>query len=189
MYPFLRLAATMVRARRAPPMGLTDTATIHLRCWPWDCDMFGEMNNGRILTLFDLGRFDAGERFGLSRMLVREGWGLAVAGSSTRYRKRILPMAKVEMRTRLVGWDEGGDRPKFFYLVQEMWVGEDCACQALLRTAVTAKGRGAVPTGEVMAALRRSEPSPALPGWVAAWVEAESARPWPPVPGAGASAG
>lgn len=177
MYPFLRLAATMLRARRAAPMGLTDAATIRLRCWPWDCDMFGEMNNGRILTLFDLGRFDAGERFGLSAMLKREGWGLAVAGSSTRYRKRILPMAKVEMRTRLVGWDDPG---RFFYLVQEMWVGDACACQALLRTAVTARGRGAIPTEEVMAALGRSEPSPALPPWVAAWAEADATRPWPP---------
>lgn len=185
MYPFLRLAWTLWRARSAPPMDLMGASVTRHRCWPWDCDMFGEMNNGRVLTLFDLGRFAAGERFGLTAVLRRKGWGLAVAGGSTRYRRRILPMAPIEMRTRLVGWD-AGEAGRFFYIVQEMWVRGECAAQALLRTAVTARGRGAIPAREVLLALGHDREAPALPAWVAAWVEAEGARPWPPgaMPGA-----
>ncbi|KIT14204.1 acyl-CoA thioesterase [Jannaschia aquimarina] len=176
MYPFVRLAWQMWRNRAAPPLALTETHVSRHLCWPWDLDGFGEMNNGRVLTLMDIGRFTSGMRYGLLSMLRREGWGLAVAGSSIRYRRRILPFARIEMRTRLAGWDA-----RFFYVVQEFWIDGDCACQALLRTAVTAKGRGAVPTAEVLTALGRDDAPPVLPGWVAAWIDAEGQRPWPPV--------
>jgi acyl-CoA thioesterase FadM len=133
------------------------------------------MNNGRVLTLFDLGRFTSGSRFGLMQVLKRNKWGLAVAGSSNRYRRRILPFARIEMRTRLAGWDE-----RFFYILQEMWVNGDCACQALLRTAVTEKGRS-VTSDRVIAALGWEEDiSLDLPDWVQAWIAAEGQRPWPP---------
>ena len=174
MYPFLRLAWQMWRHRADPPLPLTGTHVSHHVCWPWDLDGFGEMNNGRVLTLFDLGRFTSGSRFGLMAVLRRNRWGLAVAGGSTRYRRRILPFARIEMRTRLAGWDA-----RFFYIVQEMWIGGECACQALLRTAVTGGGR-AVPTEKVVEALGRDEPPPELPAWVRAWIAAEAERPWPP---------
>ena len=174
MYPFVRLAWKMWRHRADPPLPLTGTHVTHHLCWPWDLDGFGEMNNGRVLTLMDIGRFTAGKRFGLLAALRRNRWGLAVAGTSIRYRRRVTPMARIEMRTRLVGWD-----PRFFYIVQEFWVRGDCAAQALLRTAVTARGR-AVPTAEVLEALDRDGPAPVLPDWVAAWISAEAERPWPP---------
>ena len=174
MYPFVRLAWQMWRHRGDPPLPLTGTHVSRHLCWPWDLDGFGEMNNGRVLTLMDLGRFTAGSRLGLMQALRANRWGLAVAGGSTRYRRRIRPFARIEMRTRLVGWDA-----RFFYIVQAFWVGGECACQALLRTAVTARGRS-VPTAEVLAALERADPAPPLPGWVAAWIDAEGRRPWPP---------
>jgi hypothetical protein len=52
MYPFLRTAADDPRrARKMPPLEPFGTHVMTLRCWPWDADMFWEMNNGRILTL------------------------------------------------------------------------------------------------------------------------------------------
>ena len=179
MYPFARLAWQMWRHRADPPLPLTGTHVSHHLCWPWDLDGFGEMNNGRVLTLMDLGRFTSGGRFGLTGALRRNRWGLAVAGTSVRYRRRITAFARIEMRTRLAGWDD-----RFFYIVQAFWIGGDCACQALLRTAVTARGRS-VPSSEVLAALGRDEEAPVLEDWVRAWIEAEGQRPWPPEPSAG----
>ena len=91
-----------------------------------------------------------------------------------RYRRRVTMFQRIEMRTRIVGWDE-----RFFYIVQSMWVAGECTSQALLRTAVVAKGRS-VPTGDVAAELNVDPVSPDLPAWVAAWIEAEGTRPWPP---------
>ena len=180
MYPFARLAWQLWRHRADPPMATTATHVSRHLCLPWDLDGFGEMNNGWVLTLMDLGRFTASQRLGLMAALRRHRWGFAVAGGSTRYRRRIRPFARIEMRTRAAGWDA-----RFFYVVQEMWVGGDCACQALLRTAVTAReprpdGGRSVPIAEVLAALGLAAAAPPLPGWIEAWIEAEAVRPWPP---------
>jgi acyl-CoA thioesterase FadM len=105
-------------------------------CLPLDADMFWEMNNGRILTFYDLGRFGLAQRIGLMRTLRDRGWGLVVAGSSVRYRARIRPFQRFELRTRLLGWDA-----RFFYSNRRCG-GADTACNhALLRTGVTEKGR------------------------------------------------
>jgi len=174
MYPFLRLLTLPLRERRQPALGLFDTHSLGLRCLPWDLDLFLEMNNGRILTLYDLGRFGLSLRTGLDAILRREGWGLVVAGSSVRYRARVLGFQRFDLRTRLLGWDD-----KFIYLEQAMWRGETCCNHALLRTGVTEKGR-LFATERVARAMGHDGPSPALPDWVEAWAAADRQRPWPP---------
>lgn len=175
MYPFIRLGWQLWLHRNAPPMGLCDLHVSHHLCLPWDLDGFLELNNGRTLTLYDLGRFTAGKRMGLIPALRDNRWGLAVAGVSVRYRRRITAFQKIEMHTRCVGWDD-----RFIYIVQAMWVNGTCTSQALLRTAVTSKA-GTVPPQQVAIAIGHDEPSPDLPDWAAAWVTAEGTRPWPPV--------
>ncbi|MGR3469133.1 MAG: acyl-CoA thioesterase [Shimia sp.] len=176
MYPFARLALILNQAKRLPAMGILDTHVSHHRCWPQDCDIFMEMNNGRILTLYEFGRFQAAVRFGLWDVLKANNWGLTVAGSSIRYRRRITPFEAFEQRTRLVTWDE-----RFYYIEQSMWkkTGE-CASHVLFRTAVVAKGR-AIPSAELVKALGIDVPSPEAPAWIANWIAAEGTRPWPPM--------
>lgn len=176
MYPFVRLALQIFRQRRAPRIAATDVHVSHHLCLPWDLDGFLELNNGRTLTLYDLGRFGAGARIGLMDVLRERRWGLAVAGCSVRYRKRVTLFQQIEMRTRCVSWDE-----RFVYIVQSMWVNGTCTSQALMRTAVTS-GAGTVPPADVLAALGWHDPAPQPPAWVSAWIEAEAQRPWPPQP-------
>ncbi|MEM8848517.1 MAG: acyl-CoA thioesterase [Pseudomonadota bacterium] len=174
MYPLIRFAHAILSNRSAPRLGVTDTHVSHHLCWPWDIDPWLELNNGRILTLYDLGRMGAGARIGLVEALRKRRWGLAVAGCSVRYRKRITAFQQIEMRTRCAGWDS-----RFIYVVQSMWVKGTCCSQALLRTAVTSSD-GTVPPSTVMAELGWTEVGPEMPDWVTAWIEAESTRPWPP---------
>jgi acyl-CoA thioesterase FadM len=174
MYPFARLILTTLRARRQPRLSLLGVHVSQHRCWPIDLDMFLEMNNGRVLTLLDLGRTGLSVRMGLTGVMTRERWGVAVAGGSTRYRKRIRPFAAFEMRTRCIGWDD-----RFVYMEQTLWLGPDCAFQGLLRTCVTDRN-GIVPTARVLAALGETAASPALPDWVLQWIAADATRPWPP---------
>ena len=84
MYPFLRMFKEMARARRMPELGLFDTHVSHHICWPWDLDPWVELNNGRTLTLYDLGRLPLGSRTGIHRHLIANRWGMTVAGSSVR---------------------------------------------------------------------------------------------------------
>ncbi len=174
MYPFPRLMFEILRQRGAPPLALGETHVSHHICWPWDLDPWMELNNGRTLTLYDLGRIPMARRMGLTGVAARNGWGMAVAGVSVRYRRRIRAFHRVQMRSRVLGWDK-----RFFYLDQSLWDGAECLNQMLLRSAVTGK-RGIVPPPEVAAAMGHASDSPALPDWVEAWIAAEAERPWPP---------
>jgi len=116
MYPFIRLAFTLLNSRRLPPMDPLDLHVSQHRCWPVDCDIFMEMNNGRILTLYEMGRFQASVRMGLWPLLKKNRWGLTVAGTSIRYRRRITPFERYETRTKIATWDE-----RFVYIEQGMY--------------------------------------------------------------------
>ena len=174
MYPIFRLLKEYLRNRSAAPLKFSGEHVSHHRCWPQDIDVFLEMNNGRILTILDLGRTGLALRTGLLRTLNSEGWGLTLAGSSVRFRRRIRPFATFRVHSRCVGWDG-----RFFYLDQSIWRGEDCAAQALLCAAVT-DSNGIVAPERVIAALGGSGPSPDLPRWIVNWIEADATRPWPP---------
>lgn len=174
MYPFLRFLKEAVKYQNAPKLGLFDTHVSHHLCWPWDLDFWAELNNGRTLTLYDLGRVPMATRMGLIGALRKHRWGITVAGSSPRYRKRIRAFDRIEMRSRVLGWDA-----RFFYIEQGMWVRGECAGHVLIRSAFTG-ATGIVPPAQVVAELGHSADSPPLPGWVRAWIDAEGQRPWPP---------
>ena len=175
MYPFGRLFISILKSSRAKPAGIDDICEINFRCMPWDLDLFMEMNNGRVLTLYDLGRFDFSIRSGLGKLLKTNNWGLVVAGSTIRYRKRVRMFDKVSMHTKMMGHDE-----RWIYIEQSMWVaGEPASSVLLLRTAITRHGK-MIPSQTVLDAMGipdwQSEPSL----WLQEWVNSEEHRPWPP---------
>ena len=174
MYPIARFAKEIFINRNAPPLGVGEAHVSHHVCWPIDIDPFFEMNNGRTLTLYDLGRMMLLYRIGAVRALRAQGWVGTIAGSSVRYRRRVRAFDRIEMKSRLVGWDE-----RFTYVEQSMWRRSECTSHALLRLAVTG-GTGIVPSADVAAAMDADPISPPLPGWIAAWAAAEAQRPWPP---------
>ncbi len=175
MYPVFRLLKEFLVFRSAPPLGLTETHVSHHICWPWDIDLFLELNNGRTLTLYDLGRIPLAKRAGLVAALRQNQWGLTVAGSSVRYRRRVRAFDRITMHSRAVCWDD-----RFIYIEQSMWVRGQATSDALFRTAITGKD-GIVPPKTVLAAMGVSpEISPEIPDWIKAWTDAESLRPWPP---------
>ncbi len=175
MYPYFRLFLEEVRARRAPVLPLTGVDTGRHTCLPWDLDPWHELNNGRALTLYDLGRVAVLRRTGLGAVLRRQGWGIAVAGASVRYRQRVKLFDRVEITTRTVTWDA-----RFLYMEQAMWKADGaCASHILLRMAVTGP-KGIVPPAQVLGQMGRGSDPPPVPDWIAAWIAAEGARPWPP---------
>ncbi|MBO9464039.1 acyl-CoA thioesterase [Tropicibacter sp. R15_0] len=175
MYPFLRMFKSMFVIRKAPKLDLFDTHVSHHMCWPWDIDFWMELNNGRTLTLYDLGRLPAGQRAGMYGPMRDNKWGMTVAGTCIRYRQRVRMFDKVEIRTRMLGWDK-----RFFYMDQSMWkTNGACSSHAVLRMALTDKN-GIVDPQKLMDCLKPGAESPDLPDWVQKWIEAEDHRPWPP---------
>ena len=175
MYPLVRFVKEMVKYRSAPRLGVCEAHISTHRCWPWDLDPWVELNNGRTLTLYDLGRIPLASRTGLIGILRNNGWGITVAGNSVRYRRRIKVFDRFTMISRVIGWDA-----RFIYMEQSMWKGGECCNHMLVRSAVTSAS-GIVPPSEVLATMGRSDPSPSLPEWAKAWIAADAQRPWPPV--------
>ncbi|MCU7813536.1 MAG: acyl-CoA thioesterase, partial [Candidatus Thiodiazotropha sp. (ex Notomyrtea botanica)] len=136
MYPLIRLLTISIAALRNGKMPAEAVCESIFRCRPWDLDMFREMNNGRVLTLYDLGRFDLSIRTGLAKALKQNQWGLVVAGSSIRYRRRVKVFDKVTIRTQIAGF-EGS----WTYIIQSMWVKRRPTSSVLLRTGVTSQGK------------------------------------------------
>ncbi len=174
MYPIIRFITTSIKAYLSEKITIDGVSETAFRVRPWDIDMFLEVNNGRILTLYDLGRFDFSIRVGLATLLKDNRWGLVVAGSTVRYRRRIRMFEKVTINTQVVGYED-----RWIYIVQSMWVKDTPASSILLRTGITSKGK-VLPASEVVDALGVEHWNPALHPWVTDWIHSEENRVWPP---------
>lgn len=175
MYPFLRLGVEALRTRRASKLPVDGVHVSHHTCLPFDLDPWNELNNGRTLTLYDLGRLPLTMRTGLYPAIRAKGWGLTVAGVAMRYRRRVRVFQRVEMRSALIGRDA-----RFLYAHQAMYREGSALSAGVYRMAV-AGPEGIVPTDQVLAAMEVPDWRPPLPEWVEHWIASEAARPWPPV--------
>ena len=103
---WLRLLWLFLTARSRGPLALPDEISrVNFRVWPHDLDVSAHMNNGRYLTLMDLGRLDVLVRSGLWRALVKNGWTPIASAVTIRYRRELRPFQKFRLETRLATWD------------------------------------------------------------------------------------
>jgi len=172
MYPYLRVTTTLLGSRFRPDLQMGDIGILKLRAGIFDIDTFGEVNNGRQLTLMDLGRYDMAVRTGLMKVVRKKKWGLVIGGSSVRYRRRIPFLKRFELHSKVIGHDG-----RWFYFLQEMWRPKNICSSALIKAGVVSKG-GLIPATEVLKEFPKSNWNGELPSWVQAWIDAESQRPW-----------
>jgi acyl-CoA thioesterase FadM len=76
------------------------------RVLPTDLDLNGHMNNGRYLTLMDLGRLDHVLRSGLWRPIWQNGWAPMLGSAVIRYRRELRLFQRFELETRIVTWTD-----------------------------------------------------------------------------------
>ena len=179
MYPYVRYTKSVIDAfaanKKQSALEFTQTSEVMVRCSITDIDPMFEMNNGRVLTVYDIGRTDFIIRTGLAKQLLKNRWGMVVAGSTIQYRKRIRLFDKVAIKTQLVGLDE-----KWLYLEHSMWVeGKPCS-SALLRTGVTEGGK-VIEMARVLEALGQADLNMPPEPWVQDWIESNSEHRWPPM--------
>ena len=145
---------------------------IKLRIWPNDIDVYPEMNNGRHLTLMDLGRYDLALRSGMLRTAKKNKWKFVVAGGSIRFRRRLPPFRSFQLKSRLSGWDK-----RWFYFIQETLRNRKVCSQAVIRAGIRDK-QGLVPAEKVVKIFGESESIRLnIPDWVMEWIKAEESRP------------
>ncbi len=92
--------------RRPMLVAAGEASRLRFRVWPTDLDLSLHMNNGRYLTLMDLGRLDFLIGTGLWRPLVKHRWTPIASTIAIRFRRELRLFDSVELETRLVAWSD-----------------------------------------------------------------------------------
>lgn len=168
MYVYLRLFKTLILDLFRPRIGMFETAVTKMRVWPNDLDMNLHMNNGRYLTLMDIGRFDLSWRTGLLQLALRRGWLPVIGSAHIMFRRSLKPFQKFALHTRMIWWDE-----KWFFIEQKFMVGDQLYCRALVRGIFRSKGRN-IPIASIIQGLGTEEYYPEQPDLVRQWLALEA---------------
>jgi acyl-CoA thioesterase FadM len=144
---FFRLLLTIWRARHRGPLGALDTSILDMRVLPIDLDILMHMNNGRYLSIMDLGRIDLMVRSGLWAIARKRGWLPVVATTTIDYRRSLTAFQRYQQTSRLTSWDD-----RWFYFEHQFIKDGKIAATANMKTMIRSSS-GAVPTADVLAAI------------------------------------
>jgi acyl-CoA thioesterase FadM len=167
---WLRVFAYLLTARDRPRLQLpAEASRLTFRVWPSDLDTSLHMNNGRYLTLMDLGRLDTIVGSGIWRAVLREKWTPIASSIAIRFRRELKLWQKFALETRVLGWDERFiTREQSFVLVGGVRDGE-LAARALFRGGLyDRRNKAFVESHRILAAAGVTTPSPAISADVSA---------------------
>lgn len=161
---FVRLLALMIRIRFRRRISIWDTARTPFRVNPLDLDVLMHMNNGRYLSILDLGRMDLMLRSGFWKVTQERGWYPVVAGEGITFRKSLELWQKFEVRTKVLGIDEA-----WVYMEQSFIRGDVLIADAIVRARFLKKTGGSVTSEELIEAVGGAPAHIELPQWVKDW--------------------
>ena len=113
---------------------------ISFRVWPSDLDLNLHMNNGRYLTLMDLGRTFLMAQVGILWQLPKRRWFPVVGAVDIQYYRSLDPFQKFELVTRVLTWDE-----KWFYVEQRFERKGNVLAKAYVRALFLGPGGKVLP--------------------------------------------
>src|SRR3954469_20908042 len=110
----LRLIKVLVAALFGQRLDILDSSALTFRVWPNDLDIYLHMNNGRYLTVMDLGRTDLLIRWGLGGVMLgglggfrlKRRWMPVVGAATIQFRRSLSPFQRFRLHTRVLCWDE-----------------------------------------------------------------------------------
>lgn len=143
------------------PLDMVSTA---FRVLPTDLDVYGHMNNGRYMTISDLGRFDLMRRSGMWPELRKRGWYPVVASSTITYRKSLEPWQRFTIESQFLGVHE-----RDAYMEQRFVVKGEVYAKLIIRARFLKKKGGHVPMDELVALLGERPGNLDVPDFVTSW--------------------
>jgi acyl-CoA thioesterase FadM len=153
------------RVRREGRLAPTEISRIRVTTLPTDLDILRHMNNGRYLSLFDLGRWDLLVRTGMLDVMKRNNWYAVVSSETITFRKSLELWQRFDVESRLIGHDD-----KAIYLEHRAVVDGEIYARAIIRSRTLSHE-------ELFAAVGRPEGVPEIEPWVHDWADATSLPP------------
>lgn len=160
------------RVRRGKRLEPTAVGRIRLTTLPTDIDILRHMNNGRYLSLFDLGRWDLLIRTGLFDAMKERGWYAVVSSETVTFRKSLELWQRFEVESRFTGHDD-----KALFLEHRAVVDGEVYARVIVRARMLRRTGGTVAHDELFGALGRPEGLPGVEDWVHDWAEASGLPP------------
>lgn len=161
---YLRMLLLWLKNRRARKVSVWDTVTTTFRVVPTDLDVLLHMNNGKYLTLMDLGRVDLMQRAGLMGELDERGWFPVVAGQTITYRRSLKLWQRFHLDTRVVGMDD-----RWIYLEQTFRVRDVVHARAQVRSRFLKRAGGSVTLDEMTDLVGGMPEDLVVPDWMQEW--------------------
>jgi acyl-CoA thioesterase FadM len=147
---------------------------LNFRVWPHDLDLSLHMNNGRYLTLMDLGRLDAMVRSGLWREVLRHKWTPIASAITIRFQRELRLFQKFRLDTKLLCWDASLVVMEQIFVIDGGPRDGQVAARALFKGGLyDRKERKFVEIARLMALLGVSETSPPATAEVEAFLHAD----------------
>lgn len=160
------------RVRRGKTLDPTAVGRIRLTTLPTDTDILRHMNNGRYLSLFDLGRWDLLIRTGLFDAMKGNGWYAVVSSETITFRRSLVPWKRFEVQSRFIGHDD-----KALFLEHRAVVKGQIYARAIVRARMLRRSGGTVSNEELFAAVGKPEGVPEIDAWVHEWAAASALPP------------
>lgn len=154
-------------AKLSDPLSI---ANLTLRVWPNDLDLNFHMNNGRYLTIMDLGRIQLMALNGILWPSLKRRWLPAVGSIKIHFIKALKLFDKFTLTTQIIYWDE-----KWIYIEQKIFKDEELCAVALIKGLLTSKTEGKISPAQVLELLENKPTQPPMPSAVAHWQAAEKA--------------
>ena len=159
-----------------PIESILSVSRLRFHVLPNDLDLNMHMNNGRYLTIMDIGRTDFVIRSGIFKKVIRAGQIPVLASATIRYRVQLEPFRHYELQTRIVCWDEKWAYMEHrFVILKGKKAGEVAAIAIVKGAFYDRKKKATVPTDKLIKAIGFDGPSPAIPAHIQKWIESEEA--------------
>ena len=172
---WLRLIGYILGGRWRPVVALPAGASVlHFRAWPSDLDLSLHVNNGKYLSLMDLGRLDLMVGAGLWRAILRHRWTPIASNVLIRYRREIRLFQRVRLETRLLTWDATNVVMEQIFVLEGGPRDGQVAARALFKGGIYDRaGRTFVPIARLMQEIGAHAEAPAASPEVAAFLAAD----------------
>jgi acyl-CoA thioesterase FadM len=162
---YLRLFLLLFRLIGLPRKGLLEESRVPFRVLPTDCDVNFHMNNGRYLSLMDLGRVHLMAQLRLLGVIIRKKWKPVLAAADINFIRQLAPFQKFDLVTRIVTWDD-----KYAYMEQRFESGGVLCAHAYVK-GLFLDARGRVANSTVVAQLGHDGSPPPCPEELRLWIE------------------
>ncbi|MBV0893842.1 acyl-CoA thioesterase [Microbacterium sp. NC79] len=162
----------LLARRRVRREGLVEpraVTRIRLTTLPTDIDILRHMNNGRYLSLFDLGRWDLLVRTGMADVMKKQNWYAVVSAETVTFRKSLELWQRFTVESRLLGHDD-----RAIYMEHRAVVKGEIYASVIVRARMLKRGGGTVPHDELFAAVGKPEMIPDIADWVHEWAVASA---------------